>query len=311
MSDCPIDWPLTVPCSGHGKCVEAVCVCDEGWTGNGDFTISPDLDCDINTAVISVMSVILLISTLVCGTYSIYMGHLHIRSRSLKEAWHLKSFRLAMLSLSCNIGLFFTSIIKLTTSSVFGNDPGLTIIWWLCSITFLVLATYVPIGWEDIIDLPGSVDTNRGPLQLLAQKLKQCLCFSFILGFVAMSLPLLMLFSKEQGFLVAYRSILGLWMMVLGGIIVVLGSKIAATVQEMQMSAISMRNISLEKQEMQKRKRQRFKLFLFMVNHYHHPLPSPITITHYLHNHIPLQSHPTTITSQYNRIPPLPRAPSR
>lgn len=43
--DCPPVWPSTVPCNGHGQCVNGTCVCNDDWSGVTDMTSFRGVDC--------------------------------------------------------------------------------------------------------------------------------------------------------------------------------------------------------------------------------------------------------------------------
>ena len=56
-----VNWPATVPCSGHGTPVAVggrasearyTCECDEGWTGAADIVFAQGKDCNYSEAVI-------------------------------------------------------------------------------------------------------------------------------------------------------------------------------------------------------------------------------------------------------------------
>ena len=56
-------WPSdsTVQCSGHGVCVNSVCVCDSGWTGHNDIVGAPVQDCNINILAVAVLWILVLV----------------------------------------------------------------------------------------------------------------------------------------------------------------------------------------------------------------------------------------------------------
>lgn len=53
-------------CSHHGKCNESIgkCICDNGWTSVGDFSVQPGIHCGINKVAIQVLWIIVLITSL-------------------------------------------------------------------------------------------------------------------------------------------------------------------------------------------------------------------------------------------------------
>ena len=60
-SGCSIRAPLTQPCSGRGVCANdslgnPFCVCNAGWTSQGDYVVRGELDCNFNNTALTVLN---------------------------------------------------------------------------------------------------------------------------------------------------------------------------------------------------------------------------------------------------------------
>ena len=60
-------------CTGNGECVDDACLCDEGWTGNGDFLNAKGEDCQVHLGVITFLHILCLV--IVCLNFFLSVSH--------------------------------------------------------------------------------------------------------------------------------------------------------------------------------------------------------------------------------------------
>jgi hypothetical protein len=74
---CPIYWPMTKECFGHGQCSNAVCVCDEGWSGFSPMlpNILGNTDCQNNIVWLVMLRVLALIPAVIVAFISFTRLH--------------------------------------------------------------------------------------------------------------------------------------------------------------------------------------------------------------------------------------------
>ena len=71
-TNCDQHYGISIlPCSGHGDCVNNICICYNGWTSVANGVQESGLDCDINITAIKVLGAIAFICAYGCLIYTI------------------------------------------------------------------------------------------------------------------------------------------------------------------------------------------------------------------------------------------------
>lgn len=109
-------WPNEKPCGAYGECVGNVCVCQEGFSSFGDFSLLPDNPCDINvTAIIVLWAGVVVVAILNLG--AAFWG---FASRGMKlpiHAW--RGWSMSLLSFVQSALLFGIAIPKIILPTEF------------------------------------------------------------------------------------------------------------------------------------------------------------------------------------------------
>lgn len=194
-------------CSNHGVCDETVgkCICDNGWTSIGDYSIQPGVHCGINKMAIKVLSLIVILSSLFMLYFSIKLC-LKREKRVTKSKWsyftdpHL--IARVSFTLIAILAIIF-SILKIINQEKFaiGLDPVSSLIFYfqsicialaLCAYT-LILIKFV-LGYSKIM-----TPTSRESITIQSERIKRIVYFLMLSSPISASTPIINLFDQSLG----------------------------------------------------------------------------------------------------------------
>jgi hypothetical protein len=216
---CPLLWPLTTPCSGHGTCLTITtinsssssslnvgdCECFEGYISLGDFATQPGADCDLNILAIRVLYGITilpsLISLILSVRYLMLKREAMNESSSKKLKWSDLINSIPVLAIIANICLIGMASIKIYNPELgVGTSLVVTILFsimfqafWIIQLGYLYLSLQMTAIQARI---KSAAFQTRLELQL--ERLQKFLIFVFIVSFIWGLAPLIMLFVPSS-----------------------------------------------------------------------------------------------------------------
>jgi hypothetical protein len=119
----------SLPCSGHGSCIDSLCVCDSMWTGSSDWINGDGYDCHVSQVVMKVLWTV----DLVFGMHAAFVSALpavrkiYAKSKGFSDAMKNTSFEVLFLCICMQVfGFLPCAVIKLADLGTIGAESPIT-----------------------------------------------------------------------------------------------------------------------------------------------------------------------------------------
>lgn len=154
-------------CSSHGKMLNGLCVCDQGWTGIGDFSLIQD-NCFVNTQLVLILSG----SSLALGLISLLMFGWLVATRIPRSLYWNFQFTFALLYFINSLVCDLYNIIWITSGSnaTIGSSVYATV---LMAIGFFTAYTGLVVFMNSILVL------LRGTYKIMSKDSRNVLKLSY------------------------------------------------------------------------------------------------------------------------------------
>jgi hypothetical protein len=191
MTECPpILYPDTANCSGRGICVSATeCLCEPGWTGQGDFAFGAP-GCDSNIAAIKGLWSLVAIMELLYLLWSILFLRIKLRQGSRAKSPIL----LGVLLLFCNLFLMLTGLVRaISPLRTIGSDVMVTIFFCFGAFFYWTAAHVFIYAFVELAMKQARIIKQSSDLSMILTHLRYWLPISNLASSLACFLPFGML----------------------------------------------------------------------------------------------------------------------
>jgi hypothetical protein len=198
MTSCPpILAPESLPCSGRGTCVSVtVCLCEDGWTGAGDYVFQ-EPTCAIHITTVRVLWALASVVEFVCLIFTIKLAfdRRGPRNGNKQIKQPITHFYFIVFSMIHNITWFITGLLRAIRepTATIGTDPAVTVIYTIGMVSFWIASQSYILTFLKVQEQQLRVHRERNVF-----KMKIYFLITEIFLITSVSLPFFQLFAGSS-----------------------------------------------------------------------------------------------------------------